>query len=221
MVIFKFSYVFLIHLLLSIGIAESFSGGRQSNTLSFTSIRRRQQSSCYANFPLHTRSDQEPSVKKSRVVKSTPLLNLLSIDTFEDFTSTLKQHHSDIIVVRFHSPWCKVWLHIFLDHDIVLATCILTFHSKFTVMCINCTFLPPTCTKISTCNIYQCVYDRFQSRSPQRFEYSNCPIWTYLYSKQISGRNETDEEKLEIIWNRCETHCWWVLQIGWSSIDAK
>lgn len=48
--------------------------------------------------------------KLSRVTKSTPIKNLISADTrtLEEIISILSEHQSDMIVVRFYAPWCKV-----------------------------------------------------------------------------------------------------------------
>lgn len=47
----------------------------------------------------------EIRIKKSRVTGSTPIHNLIAIDTLEDLSAILDQ--SDVVVVRFYSPWCK------------------------------------------------------------------------------------------------------------------
>lgn len=45
--------------------------------------------------------------KKTRVVNSTPIQNLVPIDTLEEYNLAMSQHETDIVVIRFYSTWCK------------------------------------------------------------------------------------------------------------------
>ncbi len=55
-----------------------------------------------------TEDKDENITKKSRVLKSTPIKNLVSIETMDDFRSIINERKSDVLVARFFSPWCKV-----------------------------------------------------------------------------------------------------------------
>lgn len=60
--------------------------------------------------PLYFKSKDENEflTKKSRVIRSTPVKNLVTIDSIEEFYSSLRNNKSHVKVVRFYAPWCKV-----------------------------------------------------------------------------------------------------------------
>ena len=46
--------------------------------------------------------------KKSRVVKSTPIKNLIHVSTLEEFVNVMEHESTNVVVARFYAPWCKV-----------------------------------------------------------------------------------------------------------------
>lgn len=51
---------------------------------------------------------QQRKMKKKRVVSSTPIHNLVSVDTIEEYKEFMDEHKTDLVVIRFYAPWCKV-----------------------------------------------------------------------------------------------------------------
>ena len=51
---------------------------------------------------------QKAIPKKSRVLKSTPIKNLIPVDSLEHFVKTMKDNSSNVVVIRAYSPFCKV-----------------------------------------------------------------------------------------------------------------
>lgn len=45
--------------------------------------------------------------KKKRVVSSTPIKNLIPVNTLEEYLSLMNEHKEDVVVIRFYAPWCK------------------------------------------------------------------------------------------------------------------
>ncbi len=46
--------------------------------------------------------------KPSRVIKSTPLKNVITVETLDEFTHHLDSNPNKLVVVRFFASWCKV-----------------------------------------------------------------------------------------------------------------
>lgn len=91
-------------------MAASFNSGRTffhtRSTLSSTSESPR----IYhlPTFSFKNNDDNEIKIKKSRVTRSTPIPNLIAVDTLEEFIAILDQpNKSDVVAVRFYAPWCK------------------------------------------------------------------------------------------------------------------
>jgi len=79
----------------------------------------------------NTDDDDDNSVKevvikkKRRVVSSTPIKNLFAVDTMEDYAEFMEQHKTDLVVIRFFAPWCKVsfiysFIHFLSFHLVLL-----------------------------------------------------------------------------------------------------
>ncbi len=51
---------------------------------------------------------KEAMTKKSRVLKSTPIKNLIHVETLEEFVNIMKDRSATVVVARFYAPWCKV-----------------------------------------------------------------------------------------------------------------
>jgi len=46
--------------------------------------------------------------RNKRVINSTPINNLIRIDTLDEYMSHLNKYNDTVVVARIHSPWCKV-----------------------------------------------------------------------------------------------------------------
>lgn len=87
-----------------------------STTLTTTKRISQRTHLTYSSFKVNDDDDDDNAVadvktvipaKKRRVVRSTPIKNLISLDTPEEFNTLMKKHENDIVVIRFFAPWCK------------------------------------------------------------------------------------------------------------------
>ena len=116
----------------------------------------------------HTSKQVKDFVSKSknrsgRVLSSTPIQNLVMVETLDDFKMYMDVYQDEIVVVRFFASWCKVspyftnWgkcMHLFfwLDCRIVVTSFYLFFFLTKKKLCsfisfpffsLNKTFNPP------------------------------------------------------------------------------
>ena len=52
--------------------------------------------------------EKEHLVKKSRVVRSTPIKNVVTLETMDDFKQHIDSNQDKVVVVRFFATWCRV-----------------------------------------------------------------------------------------------------------------
>ena len=52
--------------------------------------------------------EKEQLVKKSRVVRSTPIKNVVTLETMDDFKQHIESNEDKVVVVRFFASWCRV-----------------------------------------------------------------------------------------------------------------
>lgn len=177
--------------------------------------------------------DHRIITKKSRVISSTPIKNLITVETLEQFLSILNETKADVTVVRFFAPWCKVRIkNIVISISILLSkitnvisnSVLLIFNfvifnvdavHLFLGLCIDCSIIPPTCKTKSKCHIPQYISNFKELKSIQRIECYDCTIWAYLLLGHTSWRNETSSPWLEEIWESSKIYNSGILQFGW------
>merc|ERR1711976_197054 len=52
--------------------------------------------------------EQKKLVSKSRIIRSTPIQNVVTIETMDDFRDHIHAHQDKVVVVRFSASWCKM-----------------------------------------------------------------------------------------------------------------
>ena len=106
-ILFLFMFIFNIQMVTSFHLGCTFFHTKSTISSIYKSPRIYNLATRTLSFK--NNDDNEIRIKKSRVTASTPIHNLIAIDTLEELNDMLNQpNESDVVVVRFYSPWCKV-----------------------------------------------------------------------------------------------------------------